>query len=187
MGYFNSTPALAPCLAAAVARLEEDGAEESEVARLKESAAGPLAAAGDQLFWATLRPLSALAGLVGSALGPGFAVVFALSFYSIPQGFFRSFSVTRGYGLGGEGVAACIGAANRFTAVGRTMASSLVGLLAGALMLGFGDRYGAGGELITIGAVAGMGWLLMSRRVAPERICVALLALSGLLSLLLGG
>lgn len=186
MGHFNSTPALAPCLAAAVARMEEKGAEESEVARVKDSAAGPLAAVGDQLFWSTLRPLAALAGLLGGFLGPGLAAVLVVAVYNIPQGFFRAYGAARGYGEGVKGVAACVEVARRAAMVGRPVASVFLGLLAGAVLLGFGDRHGTGGELIAIGAGAGMAWLLVSRRVSSERICVALLVLSGGLSLVLG-
>lgn len=187
MGYFNATPALAPCLAAAVVRMEEKGAGESQIAKVKESAAGPLAAVGDQLFWSTLRPLAALAGLVGSFLGPVVAAILVVSVYNVPQGFFRVYGAVRGYGEGVRGVTACVQVARRFTVAGRPAAAVLLGFLAGAVLLGFGDRYGTGGELITVGAGAGMAWLLMSCRVSSEQICVAILVLSGVLSLVLGG
>ena len=183
MGFFNSTPAMAPCLAAAVARMEEQDAEPFEVARFKESAAGPLAAAGDQLFWATLRPLAGLAGLVGSAFGPLPAALLSAAAYNVPQGLFRVLGTTWGYEDEAAGVGRCIGAARRATIAGKAFASVLLGLLAGALLMGFGDLYGSGGELVFLCAATGMGWLLLSPRVSPERVCVALLALSGGLSM----
>jgi mannose/fructose/N-acetylgalactosamine-specific phosphotransferase system component IID len=186
MGYFNSTPALAPCLVAAAARMEEEDAGDSEVTKLKDSGSGPLSAAGDMLFWAVLRPLAALAGLAGSSLGPGAAAGLVVAVYNIPQALFRTFGVSLGYGRRAEGVAWCIETTRKTVLVARPAASALIGLVAGGVLMGFADRYGASGGFIGLGAGVCMVWLLTLRGASPARICITTLALAGGLSLVRG-
>jgi PTS system mannose-specific IID component len=76
MGYFNTHPVLAGIVLGAVARLEERRARGEDVTEeridlVKHALASPLAALGDPLFWATLRPLSGLLGVVAVGVIPG--------------------------------------------------------------------------------------------------------------------
>jgi len=75
----NTNPAMAGPLLGAMARLEERGASGdveavSRIGHLRRVLEGPLAATGDALFWAGLRPLAGLAGSAVAwqcgALGP---------------------------------------------------------------------------------------------------------------------
>jgi N-acetylgalactosamine PTS system EIID component len=82
----NTNPAMAGPLLGALARLEQraadgDGEALAQVSHLRRVLEGPLAATGDALFWAGLRPLAGLAGAIAAwqcgALGPmGFAIVY---------------------------------------------------------------------------------------------------------------
>jgi len=75
-GFYNAHPYFGGYLLGAVARLEAEGQGEA-AARLKKAALTPLGASGDRLFWAGLKPLSGLAGvlalllLVAGPLGRG--------------------------------------------------------------------------------------------------------------------
>jgi PTS system mannose-specific IID component len=66
--YFNTQPSMASIALGAVAALEEQravGADDpAAVARVKAALGASLAALGDRLFWFTLRPLAACAGLL---------------------------------------------------------------------------------------------------------------------------
>jgi mannose/fructose/N-acetylgalactosamine-specific phosphotransferase system component IID len=75
----NTNPAMAGPLLGAMSRLEErasqgDGEAVPRVVHLRRVLEGPLAAIGDALFWAGLRPLAGLAGSIIAwscgALGP---------------------------------------------------------------------------------------------------------------------
>lgn len=66
--YFNTNPYMAGVVLGTTLRMEEELLKRGEdpratVAALKMGLMGPLAALGDVLFWATLRPLAALAGV----------------------------------------------------------------------------------------------------------------------------
>src|SRR6185295_4105444 len=76
--YFNTQPTLASLALGAVANLEEqrvqNGAGQTDaVMHVRMVLASALAAVGDRLFWFTLRPMAACAGIVlalsGSWLG----------------------------------------------------------------------------------------------------------------------
>lgn len=69
LGYFNTNPAMASYLLGAAMKLEEaaaagePGALEA-LARFKRAAVTTLASWGDQLFWATLRPVATVFGVL---------------------------------------------------------------------------------------------------------------------------
>ncbi len=76
--YFNTQPTLASLALGAVAAMEEqraagEGPDAAAVARVKGVLGASLAATGDRLYWFTLRPFSALLGILvalgGSWLG----------------------------------------------------------------------------------------------------------------------
>ncbi len=73
--YFNTQPTLASIAIGAVAAAEEEsarsgGAGDAAIPRLKQLLGASLAALGDRLFWFTLRPVAALAGVLASAASP---------------------------------------------------------------------------------------------------------------------
>lgn len=65
--FYNAHPYLCGYLLGAMAKLEAEGAGEAGT-RLKKAALTPLGAVGDRLFWAGLRPLSGLLGILGYLL-----------------------------------------------------------------------------------------------------------------------
>lgn len=103
-GYFNTHPYLAPLVAGAVLKLEEDRAvnqdQQVEIDEFKEMVAAPYAAIGDALFWGGLRPLAAGVTLFFAAKGILWAPVVFLLFYNIVPLIFRISGFIRGYQQG---------------------------------------------------------------------------------------
>ncbi len=104
MAYFNTHPYLAPSVAGAVLKLEEErqkgGEEQVAASDFKEMVAAPYAAIGDALFWGGLRPLAAGVALFLAAKGILWApLVFLLLFNLVPC-WFRTVGFVRGYRQG---------------------------------------------------------------------------------------
>ena len=68
-GTFNSHPYLAPLAIGAVIRMEEEGEDPAVIERFKAALRSSLGTLGDQLIWASWRPLCVLAALVLLLLG----------------------------------------------------------------------------------------------------------------------
>ena len=105
VGYFNTHPYLAPLVAGAVLKLEEDRAAGEnqpaiDVREFKEMVAAPYAAIGDALFWGGLRPLAAGAALFFAVKGFIWAPLIFLVFYNVVPLWFRVAFYLRGYRQG---------------------------------------------------------------------------------------
>ena len=104
--YFNTQPTLASLALGAAIGAEEDRAQgvgdASGMARLKSALGSTLAAAGDRLFWLTLRPLAASAGVLLALVHPqqawGAAVLWSI--YALPHLGLRFGGVIVGYEAG---------------------------------------------------------------------------------------
>jgi PTS system mannose-specific IID component len=113
LSYFATHPVLAGYVLGAAARLEERRAAgepigDETIDATKRALASPLAALGDPLFWATLRPLAGLLGVIAIAVLPPpaagdpdlrvllcpFALLLAYNAVALP---FRLRGVARGY------------------------------------------------------------------------------------------
>lgn len=101
LGYFNTHPYLAPLVAGAVLKLEEEnsGKETEQVAvdEFKEMVAAPYAAIGDALFWGGLRPLVAGVVLFIAAKGLIWAPLVFILLYNLVPTWFRLVGYIRGY------------------------------------------------------------------------------------------
>ncbi|SHI77870.1 PTS system IID component, Man family [Malonomonas rubra DSM 5091] len=104
LGYFNTHPYLAPLVAGAVLKLEEDRAKGQqppvEIEEFKEMVAAPYAAIGDALFWGGLRPLAAGIALFFAAKGILWAPLVFLFLYNLIPMLFRISGFIRGYQQG---------------------------------------------------------------------------------------
>lgn len=103
--YFNTHPYLAPLVAGAVLRLEEEqAAGEHElyvsIEEFKDMVAAPCAAIGDALFWGGLRPLVAGVSLFFAIKGILWAPLIYLVLYNLVPLWFRTFFFIRGYRQG---------------------------------------------------------------------------------------
>ncbi|NOY13098.1 MAG: PTS system mannose/fructose/sorbose family transporter subunit IID [Deltaproteobacteria bacterium] len=108
LAYFNTHPYLAPLVAGAVLKLEEERAAHCEqpvaISDFKEMVAAPYAAIGDALFWGGLRPLAAGIALFFAAKGILWApLVFLLLYNAVPVAF-RIIGFVRGYQQGLQSV-----------------------------------------------------------------------------------
>ena len=103
MGYFNTNPPLAGCALGVAARFEceAEGTSRPALDSVKGALGAGLAAVGDSLFWTTLRPLSALLGVLwyleGSRLGPLLFLLLYNSFHLYAR--FRGVFLGAGMGL----------------------------------------------------------------------------------------
>jgi mannose/fructose/N-acetylgalactosamine-specific phosphotransferase system component IID len=108
LGYFNTHPYLAPSVAAAVLKLEEQRAAQQElqvsVGDFKQMVAAPYAAIGDALFWGGLRPLAAGVALFFAAKGILWAPLVFLLLYNAVPFWFRTTGFVRGYRQGVKSV-----------------------------------------------------------------------------------
>ncbi len=108
LGYFNTHPYLAPYVAGAVLKLEEERAEKRDqmvsITDFKEMVAAPYAAIGDALFWGGLRPLAAGIALFFAAKGILWAPLIFLLLYNLVPFWFRLLGFSRGYRQGVQSV-----------------------------------------------------------------------------------
>lgn len=106
IGYFNTHPYLAPLVAGAVLKLEEERAvrgsvsDSLDVNEFKEMVAAPYAAIGDALFWGGLRPLVAGIALFFCVKEILWAPLIFLLLYNLVPMWFRTVFFERGYRQG---------------------------------------------------------------------------------------
>jgi mannose/fructose/N-acetylgalactosamine-specific phosphotransferase system component IID len=186
MATFNTTPSMATCVIGAVGAMESDGAPEEEVDRVRSYGGASLAAIGDQLFLGSVGPGSALAGLVALPLGPLAAVMCQLVPRDVSQAAFRLLGARLGLRAGKAAIPGCIGSARSALRAWRLVGAVLLGVLFGSVIVGLTRSHGVEGGLIGLAAVPVMSWLVSSAGARPIRICLVLLASSGILSLVAG-
>lgn len=106
---FNTHPYMAPLLMGSVLKAEKESADlrvdaSARVGALKQALMGPLAAIGDTLFWATLRPLAALVAAAVAWMAPEFGtlapVIVYLGIFNLPHLTIRFTGLFQGYALG---------------------------------------------------------------------------------------
>lgn len=105
VGYFNTHPYLAPLVAGAVLKLEEERANglagsDVDIDDFKEMVAAPYAAIGDALFWGGLRPLVAGIALFLCVKGFIWAPLVFLFIYNLFPLMTRTIFFERGYQQG---------------------------------------------------------------------------------------
>lgn len=180
LGYFNTHPNAAWLAAGVVCRLEAaaaaaSGAERAalvaRVESLKRTLGASLAGLYDAFFWGSLRPASALIGLLaaqaayraGSPSAPWWGAAAALAAYNVPSWWARLAGLRRGYEQGDAAlVALCAAPCQKWIRGLRwsLVAGALLCLAAGAGGLPGADRLWAG--------LAFAGGMILSRRgVAP--------------------
>ncbi len=165
MGYFNTHPVFASYALGAVARLEEDralgtGLPAEAIERAKAAIGPALAAAGDALFWSTLRPLAAVIGILWVMQGSPYGPLVFWCLYNAAHAMVRLRGVFVGRRLGleamGEGMRLRLA---RFRTalrlIGILMAAALVDAIAGGMVTA--GRSGAA-LWVLAGLVVGLAW-----------------------------
>lgn len=112
LNFFNAHPYFASFAIGAIVRVEEDQQvsrqpDPGKVERLKNALIGPLGAIGDQVFWASIKPSSALVAVLGILIFKELHwqlifLGFMLLIYNIPHFFIRIGGIRKGYQLGFE-------------------------------------------------------------------------------------
>jgi PTS system mannose-specific IID component len=100
---FNTHPYFAGLVAATVIKHEQEGGSEESVEGLKRSLMSAFGAVGDEFFWATLRPFSAVAALPAALAGAVWAPLIMMAIYDFPHLAIRAWGINTGFG-GGSGV-----------------------------------------------------------------------------------
>jgi PTS system mannose-specific IID component len=98
--FYNSHPYFGGLVAAVVAREEGDGAPPETVDALKQALMCALGALGDEFFWATLRPLAAVAALPAAMAGRTWAPLILLVVFNVPHLAVRAWGVGTGLAQG---------------------------------------------------------------------------------------
>lgn len=116
IGYFNTNPYLATFTASALIRIEEESADMTSedggsewMERFKQASSSLLGNLGDRFFWAGLRPLTCLLGVLAFLLSPLYGVLTVVVLYNIPQILIRAEGVRIGYETGRGVVTAVAG------------------------------------------------------------------------------
>jgi mannose PTS system EIID component len=104
---FNAHPYMSPVAIGALARLEQDGADEETFTRFRTALRGPLGALGDQAVWAGWRPFCIFSAVVAFCLGVdarlaalGFLLVYNVGHVALRLWGFR-LGWNAGLGVGG--------------------------------------------------------------------------------------
>ncbi len=154
--FFNTHPYLSTLIAGAVLSEEEKAAASGDVLHgaeasraIKASLMAPLAALGDELFWATLRPFAALGAVavawMAPELGPLTAALTYLVLFNAPHWALRAGGLRHGHSEGADIVAYLREVDIR--GVGDTL--KLAGMtLLGALLAGLGGFHHPGSGAI---------------------------------------
>jgi PTS system mannose-specific IID component len=100
---FNTHPYFAGLVAATVIKHEREGGSDESVEALKRSLMSAFGAVGDDFFWATLRPFSAVAALPAALAGAVWAPLIMIALYDVPHLGVRAWGIRTGFG-GGSGV-----------------------------------------------------------------------------------
>lgn len=103
--FFNTQPYMAPTIMGVNLYLHEQGDEEM-ITRLGPSLSGTLAALGDTFFWATLKPLLALLGLVCIFTDQLWGLFLVLVLYNTAHVWVMSWGFLQGYRHGANGAMA---------------------------------------------------------------------------------
>lgn len=110
LNFFNSHPYMASYAVGAIARLEEDLANnpESNIERIdkfKNALIGPLGAVGDHLFWATFKPAVSVMAMAGVLIIQNIEtkllfLLVLLILYNVPHLYVRWIGIREGYTQG---------------------------------------------------------------------------------------
>jgi mannose/fructose/N-acetylgalactosamine-specific phosphotransferase system component IID len=184
LGCFNTHPVFAAYALGAVARLEDDragGADLSEdvVARAKAALGPALAAAGDSLFWSTLRPLAAVVGVLWTVQGSAWGPLVFWFLYNVPHVMVRVRGVFAGYAMGlavmGERMRVGLSRLRLvLRLIGVLVAAALVDTLAGGQA---GGARASGALWVWVGVAVGLAWS-ERRRVSAGALGLAVIGVA---------
>ncbi len=168
--YFNTNPYLAPFTAGALIAAEEENLAlehpEEGIAwmdRFKQASGSVLGNLGDRFFWAGLRPLACLGGVIAFLLSPLYGVLALLLIFNLPHLLIRAEGLRLGY-ASGRGVVTIVAGDLGARAIRwvRRLAALALGAIPPLLIVHPSTPDGTGGIALVAGGIAA-GWLLMRR------------------------
>lgn len=168
LDHFNAHPYLANIALGAVLRLEADGADPQTVRRFKTAVRGPLGGLGDSLVWAAWLPMVSMVGLALWWIGLPVWVVVGLFLFLYNAGHLalRVWGLRSGLRYGRD-VARTLREA-RLAQLGeriRSIASLLVGVIAGLVLAGRSGLSEAGLLWVVVAIVCFVLGLLVGHRI----------------------
>jgi len=169
--FFCAHPYLATFTVGAVIKAEEERAEgrqeamsEIELARFKQASGSVLGSLGDRFFWAGLKPLAAVAGVIAFLLSPLYGVLTLLVLYNVPHLLARAECLRMGYEWG-PGMLPAVGGEKGARAIRwvKRLGAVAFGMLVPLTIAHPETPYAVEGALL-ITAAAAAGWLMMRQR-----------------------
>ncbi len=180
--HFNAHPYLSNVALGAVLTLEEEGEDPETIRRFKVAVRGPLGAVGDALVWASWLPLVSMAAVAAFRLGlsGGWVVLGFLVLYNLGHLLLRVWGFHAGR-RAGRAVGRTLERARfpRWTELFRGIGALVLGVLAGAVLVGRGGLAEAGAAWGAAAVAAFVVGLVAGQRVwrPAAVVVVALVAL----------
>jgi len=136
--FFNTQPYFIPLTVGIVERGREENWDEAKLQGIKQNVMGPFGALGDAFFWATLKPLAAVAGLCAAFwLGAVWGIIVLLVIFNLFHLPVRLWGVYLGYNAF-QNTPLQLEKFKPHTVI--TLMSILLGLLSGLILAGFLTR-----------------------------------------------
>lgn len=185
--FFCAHPYLATFTVGAVIKAEEERAAgysnamgEAELARFKQASGSVLGSLGDRFFWAGLKPLAAMAGVIAFLLSPLYGVLTLLILYNVPHLLVRAEGLRMGY-ESGPGMLPAIGGEKGARAIVwiKRLGAVAFGILV-PLIVAHPETPGAFEGTLLIAAAAAASWFLLRQR---NRRILSMMGLAVLVSL----
>ena len=185
---FNGHPYLLPMAVTSLARLEHEGVPAEKIDRFRTALRAPLGALGDELVWATWRPVCALLAIALFWIDrrPWLAIGLFLLLYNTGHLALRAWAFRRGW-IAGLSVGEELGAppwgrvVPRLGELGLLLAGAVVGLVVWMAAPALVARW------VAAPALAGALLLGYARPVLGERLAAALVVVAPIALALLGG
>jgi len=189
--FFCAHPYLATYTVGAVIKAEEERAASSpdsmgdeELARFKQASGSVLGSLGDQFFWAGLRPLAAIAGIIAFLLSPLYGILTFLVLYNVPHVLARAEGMRMGY-ESGPGMLPAVGGERGARAIlwVKRLGALTLGILVPLTIAHPKTPDTVEGTLL-VAAAAAAGWLLLRRRARQLPSLLSLVVLVALYCIL---
>jgi len=170
LSYFNTNPYLATFTAGAIIAAEEENlqqggirAEDTWLDRFKQASSSVLGNQGDRFYWAGLRPLACLVGIIAFLLSPLYGILALLLVFNVPHLLIRAEGIRLGY-VAGRGVVTVVAGDLGAGAIRwvRRLAALALGAVPPLLLIHPSTPDGIAGAALIAGSIA-IGFVTLRR------------------------